>query len=712
VSPNLKLVGGLNPIKFPFSRLPGRAMGGFVHGDSALATERSGHVEHVSLDTLRKYRDIDREKTPRIRNDHGYLDQLTDAMRSGVDLGPVTLDHDPQAPLNTKLFDGNHRLAAAERLGLKSLPTRMRRGGKPSEFGFRAKGGPIGEPEWDPEGWTPPSRKPGLFSRARDRFRGPASHGGWDEAPAAPHQSNVREQQESAYQALRQKRDAERTAHHKWSQEFDRKTADAEDLLRDYVRQHTTFEFREYNWDGGASAGPAARPEGPTDTRSQVDKLKAMADQAASPNEADVARRMLRKRGIKGYAKGGPIGNPDEMARRGALAQYARQGKRFANLYSQIEGIPSGNPPDEIEQRLGYPLHTDHPFGQKKMRRQMGAKWAALDPLVGLDTHRGDPESQAHAERMADLMGDAHEAHAEGAEAFGPFDGAARAMQLLNRARKGERTNPRSSWVDQVEQEKASLARAHKDPDYWLRRSLSRKPRPGFRMADNVYGLYHQDVVADTLRDERTPHWEMPGDTEYDPLGKGPEWTTYKKRAKGGATGRPGPYVVGERGPEIFVPESDGWIIPNHLMSQLPKRADGGSVGKPSPIPTPTTPTDAFCPDCGAGPFMNMGYYERHWHKEHGSKAAAAAAAAPKKRTAKKKTTTRAAAPASAYESPSADRYDPQACAARGGLRHRSTEPRSTTRSSSSSSVDTVAPTRARRTSSTSATRSRSDSAS
>jgi hypothetical protein len=622
VSPNLKLIGGLNPIKFPFSRLPGRAMGGFVHGDSALATERSGHVEHVSLDTLRKYRDIDREKTPRIRNDHGYLDQLTDAMRSGVDLGPVTLDHDPQAPLNTKLFDGNHRLAAAERLGLKSLPTRMRHGGKPSEFGFRAKGGPIGEPEWDPEGWTPPSRKPGLFSRARDRFRGPASHGGWDEAPAAPHQSNVREQQESAYQALRQKRDAERTAHHKWSQEFDRKTADAEDLLRDYVRQHTTFEFREYNWDGGASAGPAARPEGPTDTRSQVDKLKAMADQAASPNEADVARRMLRKRGIKGYAKGGPIGDPEfphinwTNKMHGALqrrvAQYRLDPehmsaeRREAFVRGPFKGVNSVDPhysftPEGVLQGLQQFIESEGRVDPLPARTQRG-----IDRFLG-NVPPHEPGSLPKARARAALH------------------------RTLNY------TGPDAIYQPAVHHESTS--------PFW------RDPGPK-RLHDAITSA--KDYQPFPIEDYETGLGLEPLDLKKF---LGPD----RKRAKGGATGRPGPYVVGERGPEIFVPESDGWIIPNHLMSQLPKRADGGSVGKPNPIPTPTTPTDAFCPDCGAGPFMNMGYYERHWHKEHGSKAAAAAAAAPKKRTAKKKTTTRAAAPASAYESPSADRYDPQA---------------------------------------------------
>jgi hypothetical protein len=38
-------------------------------------------------------------------------------------------------------------------------------------------------------------------------------------------------------------------------------------------------------------------------------------------------------------------------------------------------------------------------------------------------------------------------------------------------------------------------------------------------------------------------------------------------------------YIVGERGPELFVPHSAGWIIPNHLMKQLPHRGGGGPMG-------------------------------------------------------------------------------------------------------------------------------------
>ena len=40
----------------------------------------------------------------------------------------------------------------------------------------------------------------------------------------------------------------------------------------------------------------------------------------------------------------------------------------------------------------------------------------------------------------------------------------------------------------------------------------------------------------------------------------------FGKRASGGPVTGGKPYVVGERGPELFVPNSSGSIVPNHQM--------------------------------------------------------------------------------------------------------------------------------------------------
>jgi hypothetical protein len=48
----------------------------------------------------------------------------------------------------------------------------------------------------------------------------------------------------------------------------------------------------------------------------------------------------------------------------------------------------------------------------------------------------------------------------------------------------------------------------------------------------------------------------------------------YKGKAAGGPVNDKVPYIVGEKGPELFVPQSNGTIIPNHVIG----RAGGGSV--------------------------------------------------------------------------------------------------------------------------------------
>lgn len=43
-----------------------------------------------------------------------------------------------------------------------------------------------------------------------------------------------------------------------------------------------------------------------------------------------------------------------------------------------------------------------------------------------------------------------------------------------------------------------------------------------------------------------------------------------QQRASGGPVGANDPYIVGERGPELFVPRSSGYIVPNHKMGSAP----------------------------------------------------------------------------------------------------------------------------------------------
>ncbi len=49
-----------------------------------------------------------------------------------------------------------------------------------------------------------------------------------------------------------------------------------------------------------------------------------------------------------------------------------------------------------------------------------------------------------------------------------------------------------------------------------------------------------------------------------------------KGKAEGGSVGGNTPYVVGEKGPELFLPKSDGVIIPNHLLNTNGRHEGGG----------------------------------------------------------------------------------------------------------------------------------------
>lgn len=80
------------------------------------------------------HRELNRETYPRVRGDYGYLDELTEQIaREGIQ-EPLTLLYGDEGihkeEAYPRLSDGNHRLAAALRLGLPEVPVRtMRRTG-------------------------------------------------------------------------------------------------------------------------------------------------------------------------------------------------------------------------------------------------------------------------------------------------------------------------------------------------------------------------------------------------------------------------------------------------------------------------------------------------------------------------------------------------------------------------------------------------------
>jgi len=54
-------------------------------------------------------------------------------------------------------------------------------------------------------------------------------------------------------------------------------------------------------------------------------------------------------------------------------------------------------------------------------------------------------------------------------------------------------------------------------------------------------------------------------------------------KAAGGEVGGASPYIVGEKGPEMFIPKTDGVIIPNHLLNTKNRHQGGGVHGPGHP---------------------------------------------------------------------------------------------------------------------------------
>ena len=94
-------------------------------------------------------------------------------------------------------------------------------------------------------------------------------------------------------------------------------------------------------------------------------------------------------------------------------------------------------------------------------------------------------------------------------------------------------------------------------------------------------------------------------------LGKG------AMRAEGGPVGGKSPYIVGEKGPELFVPKVDGTIIPNHELG--PFRHHGGSVSKGGINMSETEWAKALLSQLGAKPTADtLGAVKEWMHKEGG----------------------------------------------------------------------------------------------
>lgn len=146
-----------------------------------------------------------------------------------------------------------------------------------------------------------------------------------------------------------------------------------------------------YRYDTGW-ATPAAAPM-PNDP--VVAKLIAMASQSVSPNEADVARRMLHKRGVPGYASGGYLSAPARYWAAGKYPPLARHpGAVLVNERGPEEMLTAsgkmftihGGPQVIVPSEPGMILsnHTRHlPLRERIMQMQHKANGGQLPHAAG-----------------------------------------------------------------------------------------------------------------------------------------------------------------------------------------------------------------------------------------------------------------------------------------------------------------------------------------
>ena len=83
------------------------------------------YIEYVDTDFVDKFKEYDREQDYLNPKKH-YLDELTNHIEQYGFEEPLIMGFNPKTGF-TRLIEGNHRLAAAKRLGIDKVPVRMLR---------------------------------------------------------------------------------------------------------------------------------------------------------------------------------------------------------------------------------------------------------------------------------------------------------------------------------------------------------------------------------------------------------------------------------------------------------------------------------------------------------------------------------------------------------------------------------------------------------
>lgn len=89
-------------------------------------------------------------------------------------------------------------------------------------------------------------------------------------------------------------------------------------------------------------------------------------------------------------------------------------------------------------------------------------------------------------------------------------------------------------------------------------------------------------------------------------------------KAEGGPVDERSPYIVGEKGPELFVPKTDGVIIPNHELNNPFREGGGGATAGGMKITNPTDFAEALIKGLGGKPTPQSVSNVLMWYSREG----------------------------------------------------------------------------------------------
>lgn len=246
------------------------------------------------------------------------------------------------------------------------------------------------------------------------------------------------------------------------------------------------------------------------------------------------------------------------------MKPWTRAGTSAVNMLGSIYGLPgykSIDPTDLLESTPGYKFLLDQ--GNKALARYGAATGLSLSGPAALSAQKfgqGTAQNYAWAPYVSGVTGLSN----AGLGAVGTVGN----WGINTAAGVGQ------DWMSAAQAEyQGQVARANQQNSFlgdifgglgFLGGSLLGMPGVGSAIGGAVGGLFGGGGGGFGGIGGYGSLSYPSGYTAYSSMGS-PMTVPYYK-AEGGAVGGNKPYVVGEKGPEVFVPNSDGFIIPNHLI--------------------------------------------------------------------------------------------------------------------------------------------------